>query len=175
MADTRDLGLLNDWIVNRMPFHEIQGKSGNTGTFDSFIVNRIYFLTYVKNSYVYIQLAFGESAPELDETPVSWATWSDGAGGAPTIIGDANWGKLQLLVGEEGRSAVYDNGDSYGRVYILSENRYGTGSGTATLQIRGDETVPFLQDAGEPPDWEDYIGPVTESWRYFQVRVIKSA
>ena len=113
--------------------------------------------------------AFGEESPTEGEAAVSWATWSDGAAGAPTIVGDADWGKLQLVIGEEGRSAVYDLGDSVERIYTVTENRYGTGQGSATLQIRGSADA-FSQDDGEPPNWESYTEPVTRSWRYIQVR-----
>jgi len=107
------------------------------------------------------------------ESPVSWTTWSDGAGGAPTITGDPDWGKLELTIGEEGRSNVVDLTNATERIYTITENLYGTGSGVATLQIRGDTNV-FLQDAGEPPNWENYTVPITRTWRYVQVREIKS-
>lgn len=123
---------------------------------------------------VYTEIAYGENNTTQGETEVSWATWSNGAGGTPTIIGDADWGKLELAVGQEGRSAVLDIGNSYERIYKLTENRYGTGQETATLQIRGD-TSSFLQDAGEPPNWETYSTPITRTWRYVQVREIKSS
>jgi len=119
-------------------------------------------------------LVFGEENPTEGEDPISWATWSDGAAGSPTIIGDADWGKLQLVVSEEGRSEVYNYGNSLPRIYTITENFYGTGQGTATLQIRGD-TASFNQDDGEPPNWENYTVPITRSWQYVQVREIKSA
>ncbi len=105
---------------------------------------------------------------------MSWATWSNGAGGAPSIVGDANWGKLELTVGTEGRSGIIDMGDALERIYTLTENLYGTGQGTATLQIRGDIN-PFTQDSGEPPNWENYTVPLTRAWRYIQVREIKTS
>jgi len=107
----------------------------------------------------------------MGETPVSWATWSDGAAGAPTIVGDADWGKLQLVDGEEGRSAVYDMGSAMSLVWIVTENRYGTGQGWADLQIRGD-TNPFNQDDALP-NWENYTVPILRTWRYVQVRESK--
>jgi hypothetical protein len=117
-------------------------------------------------------VAFGEQSPSQGETAVSWATWSDGAGGAPTISGDADWGKLQLLSGEEGRSQVYDMGSIQTLIWTVTENRYGTGSGTAQLQIRG-STTSFAQD-DVTPSWENYSGPVEKTWRYVQVRETKS-
>lgn len=115
--------------------------------------------------------AFGEQNPNQGEDAVSWQTWSDGNGGVPTITGNADWGKLSLqLSGAEGRSAVYDLGSAVSRTFTLTENRYGTGSETATLQIRGDASS-FLQDDNLPA-WEDYISPVTRTWRYVQIREI---
>ena len=116
---------------------------------------------------------WGEEFPLAGETPVSWAVWSDGAGGSPVIDGDADWGKLKLILGDEGRSNVIDLGVATELIFTLTENLYGTGSGSATLQIRGDINV-FTQDSGEPPNWENYAIPITRTWRYIQVREIKS-
>lgn len=104
----------------------------------------------------------------MGETPVVWPTWDDGSGGAVTVIGDPNWGKLQVGSGLEARSGVYDFGNSDSRQYTLTKNRYGTGSGSSTLQIRGD-TVAFAQD-NNIVAWENYTAPITRSWRYVQVR-----
>lgn len=101
-----------------------------------------------------------------------WPTWDDGAAGPPSIVGDANWGKLQLYSGWEARSNVVDLGAADVRIYTLTENKYGTGQGSATLQIRGD-TVIFAQDDALPA-WINYTIPITQSWRYFQVREVKS-
>lgn len=105
---------------------------------------------------------------------MSWTTWSDGAGGAPTITGDPDWGKLELIAGsgDEARSGVVDMGDAVQRIYTLTENQYGAGQSMdqATLQIRGDAN-PFSQDDALPA-WEDYTVPVTRSWRYIQVREV---
>lgn len=115
--------------------------------------------------------AFGEQNPIQGEDAVSWQTWSDGVGGIPTITGDANWGKLNLdLSGEEGRSVVYDLGSTITRLFTLEENRYGSGTGVAILQIRGD-TTSFTQDSNLI-GWEDYSGPVLHGWRYVQIREI---
>lgn len=113
--------------------------------------------------------AFGEQNPTLGEDPVSWQTWSDGAGGIPDVQGNIDWGKLELdLSGEEGRSAIYDMGSAITRQYTLTENRYGVGSGSAALQIRGD-VASFTQD-DNVVDWEDYTVPISRGWRYVQVR-----
>ena len=114
--------------------------------------------------------AFGVQSPTGGEDAVSWQTWSDGAGGAPTIDGDADWGSLKLDYnpsGEEGRSAVYDLGSLAVRTFTLTEHVYGTGSGDAVLQIRGSETS-FLQDAAVPA-WEEYTAEISRYWRYVQV------
>ena len=104
----------------------------------------------------------------MGETAVSWQTWSDGAGGNPTIIGDANWGKLQLSLNEEGHSRVYDFGDESDRTITVTENRYGAGQGSATIQIRG-QAAAFDQD-DVLPNWENYTIPTNKTWRYIQVR-----
>lgn len=113
--------------------------------------------------------AFGEETPTQGEDAVSWQTWSDGGGGTPYIEGDADWGKLSLdITGEEGRSAVYDLGSSVLRNFILTENYYGTGSGTTVLEIRGSATS-FNQDDVNPA-WEEYSASIERTWRYVQVR-----
>jgi hypothetical protein len=118
-------------------------------------------------------LAFGEQNPLQGEIAISWQTLTDGAGSPPTVIGDSDWGKIELDITEEGRSRVYDFGDATEREHTLTEDRYGTGQGTATLQLRGQATI-FLQDAASP-SWEDYSVPVAKTWRFMQVRAIKQS
>lgn len=113
-------------------------------------------------------MVFGEENPTESETPVPWATWA----GTGAITGDPDWGKLQLDIGENGYSRVYDFGNNSSRTYTLTENVYGSGSGTATLQIRGQE-APFAADSGSPA-WDNYSSPQLETWRYVQVREIKT-
>jgi hypothetical protein len=115
--------------------------------------------------------AFGAQTPTMGETAVSWQTWDDGAGGAPTTVGDTDWGKLKLDLdpGKEGRSAVYDMGSAVSRTFNLTENRYGSGLGAAVQQIRGDTSV-FTQDAASPI-WQTYSGAFSATWRYVQVRI----
>ena len=117
-------------------------------------------------------LAFGEQNPIQGETAVSWQTFSNGAGAVPTIIGDADWGKMQLGISSEGRSKVYDFGLVSARTITLTSNRYGTGQGSATRQIRGQDTI-FLQD-DVAPAWEDYTTPIEKTWRFIQIRAIKN-
>lgn len=117
-------------------------------------------------------LAFGEQNPTQGEHAIEWPTWDNGSGGAITVIGDANWGKMELIVGAQGRSRVYDIGNANTRIYTLTPNRYGSGSETATLQIRGD-TVSFNQDDASPT-WETYTVAISRAWRYVQVREVKS-
>jgi hypothetical protein len=113
--------------------------------------------------------AFGEQNPTLGEDPVSWQTFTNGAGVIPDVVGDVDWGKLKLdLLGQEGRSAVYDLGAAATRKFTLTENRYGTGAETATIQIRGD-TSSFAQD-DVTPAWETYTAPASKGYRYVQVR-----
>lgn len=88
-------------------------------------------------------------------------------------IGDSDWGKMGLALDEEGRSKVYDFGNDNSRTLVLTENRYGTGQGTATLQIRGSDTI-FAQD-DVSPEWTSYSVPIARVWRYVQVREIKNS
>ena len=126
-------------------------------------------------------LAFGVALPTTaNESPISWDSengaaigWSNGAGASVTVSGDASWGKMELDIGEQGRSQVYDMGAVYTYTFTITENRYGTGSGTATLQYRTD-TSAFLQDDANPA-WTTYTVPFAVSCRYVQIRYIKSS
>lgn len=118
-------------------------------------------------------MAFGEENPTEGESPVSWDTYSDGDSGAPTIIGDADWGKIQLSITEEGRSKVYDFGESALRKITISENVYGVGQGTASKQYRYSDTI-FAQD-DVSPTWNTYSSSTNITCRYIQVRVIKTS
>lgn len=112
--------------------------------------------------------AFGQQTPTQGEAAVSWATWSDGSGGTPAVDGNADWGKLKLpWTNGEGRSAVYDMGFVTSRTFTVTNQRYGSGSGAAVLQIRGSEST-FTQDSTVPV-WEEYAGTISRYWRYVQV------
>ena len=115
--------------------------------------------------------AFGEQNPTQGELPVSWQTWDDGAGGSPTVVGDTDWGQLQLNYPEQARSQVYDMGRVALFRFSLNLDVYQVGQGVATVQIRGD-TSPFNQDDVSPA-WIEYLNPVIQTWRYVQTRIIK--
>jgi len=117
-------------------------------------------------------LAFGEENPTHGETPVSWQTWKDAVGVLPVIIGDSDWGQLELEFGEEGRSSVYDLVNYLNKKFTLILNRYQSGQGTAVLQIRGSATS-FTQN-DNVVEWITYTEEYHASWRYVQVRIIKS-
>jgi len=112
--------------------------------------------------------AFGEQNP-TDENQESWATWSDGAAGSPTIIGDADWGQLKVWLNASGQSAVKDLGSTKNRIIVVKRDKYGSGSGSITIYIRGQATS-FTQDEGSP-SWEEYTTPVNKNWRYIQTRI----
>jgi len=87
------------------------------------------------------------------------------------VIGDADWGKVQLAVGASGHSGVYDFGTATSRLITVTEDKYGAGQGSATVQIRGQAAI-FGQDDGAP-SWENYSGIMFRDWRYIQVRATK--
>jgi antitoxin component of RelBE/YafQ-DinJ toxin-antitoxin module len=113
--------------------------------------------------------AFGEESPNQDENPESWATWSDGGAGLPTITGDADWGKLSLGDGEIGHSLVKNTGDTDNKLITVTRDRYGSGSGNVNIYIRG-QAGSFGQDDGSP-SWEAYSTPVAKVWQYVQLKV----
>lgn len=117
-------------------------------------------------------LAFGEQNP-VGELPISWQTYSDGEGDIPQVEGDADWGKIVLSGVEQGRSRVYDFGNTDTRNYTLEVDKYGAGSGSGTVQIRG-SAVSFAQDDALP-GWEDYVGTIEQDWQYVQARLLGPA
>lgn len=111
---------------------------------------------------------YGSNIPASGESAITWKKWDDGAAGAVTVSGDADWGKLQLVVGAEGRSNVIDLGEAVPRTFTITENAYGSGQGDADLEIRG-QAGSFAQDDASP-DWTAYTVPTLQTWRYVQIR-----
>ena len=109
-------------------------------------------------------MAFGEQNPTDGETPISWATWA----GTGVIIGDINWGKLELNGGETQYSKVYDHGSAVLRQYQLTQNKYGTGQGSAVIQYRGSTTAFLATDL--TPTWNTYTGVFDATYRYIQIK-----
>jgi len=114
--------------------------------------------------------AHGEENPTGGAAPVSWAGWSDGVGGSPSIVGDSDWGKLQLAAAEIAHSPVYDTGGTHEKKVSLQKNAFGSGDSTFDLYIRGQDSS-FTQDAGSP-SWEAYSIAVNKTWRYLQAKVV---
>ena len=107
----------------------------------------------------------------MGEEAESWQTWRDEVGNVPTIIGDADWGQLELEFNEAGRSKVYGFTSTVKKLFTLTTNRYQAGQGTATIQIRGSATY-FTQD-DNVISWIDYTAPTGYEWKFVQIRVIK--
>lgn len=120
-------------------------------------------------------LAFGEESPTEGETPISWQSFSDSAGGKPDVIGDQDWGKMALQLNEKGQSRVYDFGDSTERTYTLTSNRYGTGGGSGgVVYYRGHVDTYFTQDS-EVIGWTEYSAPFNAEYQFIQVKVEKTS
>jgi len=113
-------------------------------------------------------LSYGEQNPTDGEQTVGWNTWSDGAGGSPTIIGDSSWGKIRLLTGEIAHGPVYNMGAGSHNIK-LTKNKYGSGMGNFKVYIRGQESSFGQDDAS--PDWEEYTSQVVKTWVYIQAKL----
>lgn len=153
--------------VSGVTLYRIMDLTGTVDTISSLTCSEITII-YVLNP-TSGGLAWGEESPTEGEIAAPWSVWSDGAGGTPTITGDQDWGILSIDTDDEGRSNVYDFSNFVSRTYTLTLNRYGSGSGTPVVQIRGQNTS-FLQD-DVSPSWETYSVPVAKTWRYVQVRI----
>lgn len=114
-------------------------------------------------------VAWGEQNP-VTEKPVSWQVWRRVDDGLPVLIGDVDWGRVALQVGEQILSDVQFMGDpGMLRTFTLLSNKYGFGSGSNVVSIRGSDT-PF--DLHDPtPAWEPYTLPIVRTWSYVQARL----
>jgi len=124
---------------------------------------------------------WGEQFPESPEVPCPWTEWSDGAGGAVAVGGDANWGKLQLGTGEVAHSPVKDwttSGWSGANFDAIGLCRYGdTPAGGMDVYWRESDTI-FGQDDALPawtqvtvtPETSPQLMPMTK--RYRQIKLV---
>jgi len=124
---------------------------------------------------------WGEQFPESPEVPCPWTEWSDGAGGAVAVGGDANWGKLQLGTGEVAHSPVKDwttTGWSGANFDSIGLCRYGdTPAGGMDVYWRESDTI-FGQDDALPawtqvtvtPETSPQLMPMTK--RYRQIKLV---
>jgi len=89
-----------------------------------------------------------------------------------SIDGDSDWGKLKLgsAGGDYAVSEVKEYPDDSEKLFTITLNVYGSGSGNSKISLRG-QTASFLWDDGEPPNWEVYTAPVNKTWRYIQIKV----
>jgi hypothetical protein len=78
-------------------------------------------------------------------------------------------GKLYLTAGETSISNVLDLGHT-GFHVGLSVNKYGSGSGSYTVYIRGSATLFSWQ--ATVPEWEEYVTAFDAAWRYAQIKVV---
>jgi len=124
---------------------------------------------------------WGEQFPESPEVPCPWTEWSDGAGGAVAVGGDANWGKLQLGTGQVAHSPVKDwttTGWSGANFDSIGLCRYGdTPAGGMDVYWRESDTI-FGQDDALPawtqvtvtPETSPQLMPMTK--RYRQIKLV---
>jgi len=89
----------------------------------------------------------------------------------PTIDGDSDWGSLKLgSVGSEyAVSEVKEYPDDSEKLFTITLNVYGSGSGNSKISLRG-QAASFLWDDVEP-SWIEYTGPTTKTWKYVQIKV----
>ena len=59
--------------------------------------------------------------------------------------------------------------DSGYKVFTITRDAYGSGSGNTTISIRG-QAESFLWDDGVP-SWEEYSIPISRSWQHVQIKV----
>jgi hypothetical protein len=117
--------------------------------------------------------AWGEQNPTGDgEQPVSWQTWEKSPAVPTDTSGDTDWGLAVIEDGTPILGPVVDMGLSKQRTFTVEKDKYQTGKGTTSIDIRGSATS-FAQHDGSPA-WGAYSGPQTETWRYVQLRLSRS-
>ena len=114
-------------------------------------------------------MCWGEESPLAGETPQTWQVWS-ADGGSPIIVGDLDWGKLGLSPLDEALGPVVDLSNSYERFFSITQNLYGSGSGSFTSYIRYSDTS-FNQEDGTP-SWNLYAGATNITCRYVQIKLV---
>jgi hypothetical protein len=105
----------------------------------------------------------------MGEQEDSWQEWETSAGVPATVTGDADWGRLQVVVGTPAYGPVIDRGDSALKVFRVEVDRYGSSSGTYVVKYRGDVSPFGKFDIS--PNWYVYTKPTALSWRYVQLRL----
>jgi hypothetical protein len=85
------------------------------------------------------------------------------------VVDDADWGKLQVTSGTPDYSPVVDRGEASETVFTGTINKYGAGSGSVNVFIRGSGTAFGQHDVS--PAWQAYTAPVQQFWRYIQVKL----
>lgn len=112
-------------------------------------------------------VAWGEEAS--DEPARTWQDWEVSLGVNPTIIGDQDWGQMGLNIGTPTYSAMIDTGDTNNKTFTVDKNKYGSGTGTVTIYIRGSASTFGKFDGS--PSWTEYTAPTSQTWRYAQLKV----
>jgi len=143
---------------------------GFPGTFPATLTIGYLNIGAVQKPFAY-GLIWGEQSPTNKEDRYSWTVWDNGSGSTNTIVGDANWGQLQLTNTQVAHSNVVQVGSTgINRSFAISQNKYGsTHNGSFTLKIRGSDTI-FTQDAGSP-SWETYTTMIIRQWAFVQLRL----
>lgn len=117
-------------------------------------------------------IAWGEAAPDVGEESVTWQRWQDVAGYPLVTSGDSDWGAAAVAQGAPIYGPVTDTGDASSKTFTAQANKYGSGTGTVTIAIRGSAT-PFDAHDNETvgPSWATYTAPTVQTWRYVQLRL----
>ena len=118
-------------------------------------------------------IAWGEQTPAAGEEAVTFRRWQTAAGVEVVITGDTDWGTLSLPNTDTAYGPVIDTGDTVAKTFTAQTNKYGTGTGSTTMSIRGGAS-PWSQHANEiaGPVWVPYTGPTMQTWRYVQLRLV---
>jgi hypothetical protein len=136
----------NDWIIGAVPLKPAAGSGGG--------------------------IAYGVAAPDSPEVATSWTNWEVSNGVPATISGDADYGDVELTGSTPIYSNVADMGDANSKTITITANKYGAAGGAYTVEIRGSATTFAKWDGS--PSYSTYSTPVTQAWRYAQLKLTRA-
>jgi len=112
-------------------------------------------------------ICWGEETPDAGEESKPWTYWRK-PGGAYAELETDEWGRVTVTYPDSIYGLVEDTGDTSPKSFAVTRDKYGTGSGSVEVWIRGSATS-FDPDNPITPTYEEYAAPITRSWRYVQL------
>lgn len=114
-------------------------------------------------------IAWGESSPAEGELHEEWTVWKESDGQAVSLTGDG-WSILRLDSGEAAVSRVIRLKGSGTRAITVTQDKYGSATGTFVAHIRGSSSS--FEQLASSPAWQEYTHPVNVTWNFIQLKLV---